>query len=175
MRTCKTCELITRRDKGTAPLWDSIYRTPFWDVVHCYETSLPGWLVLVARRHIVSLDELSEPEAIELGKLIRNVSFALKEITGCLKTYVLQFADAPQHQHVHFHIIPRMADIPDEPRGAQILGYLGVPEEERVSQEAMNAIGLKIRERLLSQAKAAEGETLSTGRKGQTGQCSSGV
>jgi diadenosine tetraphosphate (Ap4A) HIT family hydrolase len=151
MTTCKSCELIARRDEGTAPLWDCIYRTPLWDVAHCYETCLPGWLVLILRRHIESLDELTDLEAVELGRMIRSTSSALKEITGCVKTYVLQFAESPNHPHVHFHIIPRMADQPENRRSTQIFGYLGVPEEERVSQEAMNAIALKVRERLLAQ------------------------
>jgi diadenosine tetraphosphate (Ap4A) HIT family hydrolase len=149
MITCKTCELIARRNNGAAPLWDCIYRTPLWDVAHCYETALPGWLVLVARRHIGSLDELTDPEAVELGRLIRSISSVLKEVTGCLKTYVLQFTESPEHQHVHFHIIPRMIDLPENRRSTRIFEYLGVPEEERVSQEAMNAIALKMRERLL--------------------------
>lgn len=148
MTICKTCELIARRNEGAAPLWDCIYRTQLWDVAHCYETALPGWLVLVARRHIGSLDELTDPEAVELGKLIRSISSALKDVTGCLKTYVLQFAESPEHQHVHFHIIPRMIDLPENRRSTRIFEYLGVPEEERVSQEAMNAIALKVRERL---------------------------
>ena len=148
MQICKTCELIVRRNEGTAPLWDCIYRASCWDVAHCYETSLPGWLVLVARRHIGSLSELTDLEAVELGQLIRNVSTALKDITDCQKTYVLQFAESPNHPHVHFHIIPRMANLPEDHRGIQIFKYLEVPEEERVSQEAMNNIGLKVRERL---------------------------
>lgn len=152
MKTCKTCELIARRDTGTAPLWDCIQRTQFWDVAHCYETALAGWLVLVARRHIGSLSELSDPEAIELGLLIRNMSAALKEVTGCLKTYVLQFAESPEHPHVHFHIIPRMADQPENRRSTGIFGYLGVPEEERVSEAAMNDIALQIQEKLMAAA-----------------------
>jgi diadenosine tetraphosphate (Ap4A) HIT family hydrolase len=145
MNTCKTCELIANRDAGTASLWDCIYRTPLWDVVHSYNTALPGWLVLVARRHIESLDELTDPEAVELGRLIRKASFALKEVTGCIKTYVIQFAEAAEHPHVHFHIIPRLADQPDDRRSTQIFGYLGVPKEERVSPEVMNAIAMKVR------------------------------
>jgi len=111
---------------------------------------LPGWLVLVARRHIESLDELTDPEAVELGRLIRRTSFALKEVTGCIKTYVIQFAEAAEHPHVHFHIIPRMADQPDNRHSTKIFGYLGVPEEERVSQEVMNAIAVKVREILFT-------------------------
>ena len=150
IKICKTCELIANRNTGTAPLWDCIHRTPLWDVVHSYNTALPGWLVLVVRRHIESLDELTDPEAVELGQLIRRVTFALKEVTGCMKTYVIQFAEAAEHPHVHFHIIPRMANQPDNRHSSQIFGYLGVPEEERVSQEVMNAIAVKVRDILLT-------------------------
>jgi diadenosine tetraphosphate (Ap4A) HIT family hydrolase len=148
MSICKSCELIARRNSGTAPLWDCIYRTSNWDVAHCNDTSLLGWLVLIVHRHIASLDELTEHEAVELGRLIRNTSFALKEVMGCEKTYVLQFAESPQHQHVHFHIIPRMADLPEDHRSTRIFDYLGVPEKDRASEEAMNALSMRVRERL---------------------------
>ena len=150
MRQCKTCELIAKRDAGTAPLWDCIQRTQLWDVVHCYDTALPGWLVLVVRRHIDAIDELTEEESVELGVLIRRVSMALKEITGCVKTYVVQFAEASDHPHVHFHIIPRMANQPEERRSTRIFEYLGVSEEERVSEKTMNAIAVKIQHFLVS-------------------------
>ena len=91
--TCKTCELTALRRLGKVPLWDSIYQTNFWDVVHAFDTSLPGWLVLVLQRHIESLDELTEQEAAELGALIRRVSLSLKAVVGCVKTYVIQFAE----------------------------------------------------------------------------------
>ena len=155
MKHCQTCELIARRDAGIAPLWDCIHRTPYWDVVHSYNTALPGWLVLVARRHIEAIDELTEEEAAELGILLRRVSLALKEITGCLKTYVIQFAEAAEHPHVHFHVIPRMADQPEDRRSTKIFGYLGVPEEERVTDATMNMIALKVREMLLGDENVA--------------------
>jgi diadenosine tetraphosphate (Ap4A) HIT family hydrolase len=145
MIPCKTCELIARRDAGAAPPWDSIHRTPFWDVVHSYNTALPGWLVLVARRHITAVDELTDAEAVELGRLLRRTSMALKEVTGCVKTYVIQFAGQADHPHVHFHVIPRMADQPEDRRSTQIFGYLGVPEDERVSENVMNSLALKVR------------------------------
>lgn len=48
MVQCFTCDLLVRRDEGSAPLWDNIHRTLYWDVVHANSTSLPGWLVLEA-------------------------------------------------------------------------------------------------------------------------------
>jgi diadenosine tetraphosphate (Ap4A) HIT family hydrolase len=144
-QTCKTCGLLARRDRGEAPLWDSIHRTPFWDVVHCNDTSLPGWTVVVARRHVASIAGLTRGEAVELGLLLRNVSAALREITHCEKTYVLQFAEGEGHHHVHFHVIPRMADLPEESRSVRIVKYLGVPAAERVSEESMNAFARDLR------------------------------
>jgi diadenosine tetraphosphate (Ap4A) HIT family hydrolase len=144
-----TCALVARRDAGEAPPWDAIYRGAFWDVVHSYNTSLPGWLVLVARRHVAALDELTDEEAVELGLLIRRVSVALKAVTGCVKTYVIQFAEAAEHPHVHFHVVPRRVDTPEDRRSLGVFGYLGVPEAERVSEETMNAIAAAVREMLL--------------------------
>jgi diadenosine tetraphosphate (Ap4A) HIT family hydrolase len=142
---CLTCALIARRDAGDAPLWDNILRTDSWDLVHSYNTSLPGWLVLVARRHITAIDELTDEEAAELGVLLRRASAALREVVGCAKTYVCQFAEHAEHPHVHFHVIPRMADQPAERRGPRVFDYLGVPDAERVSEEQMNAIAEQVR------------------------------
>jgi diadenosine tetraphosphate (Ap4A) HIT family hydrolase len=149
MTNCKTCELIAGRDAGITPLWDCICRTRFWDVAHSYNSALPGWLVLVARRHIEAIDELTDEEAVELGLLQRRLSLALKEVTGCLKTYVMQFAEMAEHPHVHFHIVPRMPDLPEDHRSTKIFEYLGV-SEGRVSEERMNEVAAQVQKILLS-------------------------
>ena len=148
MDTCHTCDLVAKRDSGEAPPWDNIHRTPRWDVVHCNATSLLGWLVLVTRRHVAALDELTAEEALELGQLIRETSIILKALTGCAKTYVVQFAEAPGHHHVHFHIIPRATDLPPEARGPRIFQHLGVSPEDRLSDDVMNEFGQKVQQRL---------------------------
>jgi diadenosine tetraphosphate (Ap4A) HIT family hydrolase len=150
MTGCKTCELVARRDGGEAPLWDCILRTQSWDVVHSYNSALPGWLVVVARRHIEAVDELTDEEASELGKLVRRVSIALRQVTGCIKTYVIQFAEHPDHRHVHFHIVPRMKDQPEDRRSVRIFEYLGRPAEEWVSEARMNEIAAEVQRVLVS-------------------------
>jgi diadenosine tetraphosphate (Ap4A) HIT family hydrolase len=154
LEECLTCELMQRREAGGAPLWDDIYRTPYWCVVHSFNTALPGWLVIVCRRHIAALDELTEAEAVDLGVLLRRVSLALREATGCVKTYVAQFAEAQGHQHVHVHVIPRMADQPPERRGAQVFRYLGVTDAERVSEAPMNGIAQNVQRHLIEMESA---------------------
>ncbi len=147
---CQTCELVARRDRGEAPPWDAIYRSQYWDVVHSFNTSLEGWLVLVARRHMAAVDEMSDEEAVELGRLIRRVSLALRVTTGCVKTYVIQFAESPDHPHVHFHIVPRMADQPEDHRGPNVFRYLGVEDDVRVTEEKMNELAAQVRQILLA-------------------------
>jgi len=98
-------------------------------------------------RHILSVDELTRDEARKLGELIRNVSAFLKEETGCVKTYVMQYAEHPDHPHVHFHVVPRMAELPDQHKGPGIFSYLGA-EDKRVSDTAMSELALRMRTRL---------------------------
>ena len=150
MAECHTCELTARRDKGEAPLWDNIFRTQYWDLVHSYNTSLPGWLVLVARRHLAAIDEMSAAEAAELGLLLQQVSASLKQVTGCQKTYVMQFAEHPQHPHVHFHVVPRLNEQPETHRGPRVMKYLQVTEDEYVTEDVMNALSEQIRQALLA-------------------------
>ena len=145
MSYCKTCELVARRDAGDAPFWDNILRTGNWDLVHNYSTTLPGWLVLVTRRHIAALDEMSEAEAVELGPLIQKTSAALKSAVGCEKTYAIQFAEKAEHPHVHFHIVPRMADIPAEYRGRNVFNYRPKTAADQISEALMNEIAVKVK------------------------------
>ncbi|HZM41379.1 MAG TPA: HIT domain-containing protein [Acidimicrobiales bacterium] len=145
MAGCKTCELLARRDRGEAPDWDAIVRTEAWDVVHCNDTSLLGWIVLVVRRHVAAVADLTDGEAAALGPLVRDVSRALHDICGSEKTYVVQFAEHPDHRHVHVHVIPRSPDLVDERQGPRVFGFLGVPETERVSEEDMNAVAASLR------------------------------
>ncbi|MCY4061095.1 MAG: HIT family protein [Chloroflexi bacterium] len=148
MCDCLSCQLLQKRDRGEAPPWDSIYRSDYWDLVHAYNTSYIGWLVLIVRRHIEALDEMTFAEAADLGALLREVSQALKVYIGCQKTYVMQFAESDQHPHVHFHIVPRLPDQAPEDIAYRVMRHLGVPLSERCSEDEMNKLALAIRGQL---------------------------
>ena len=79
---------------------------PGWRVAHAFGTSLPGWLVVVPRRHVIALDELTAGEAADLGPLLRALTAAMRAVLGCGKTYVALFAEAEGFEHVHFHVVP---------------------------------------------------------------------
>jgi diadenosine tetraphosphate (Ap4A) HIT family hydrolase len=104
--------------------------------------------VLALRRHITTVADLTDKEVSELGFLIRNVSRALEATTGCAKTYVAQFAEHPNHRHVHVHVIPRSADLRDVHRGPRIFDLLGLPDERSVPEARMNEIANQLSTRL---------------------------
>jgi diadenosine tetraphosphate (Ap4A) HIT family hydrolase len=66
-------------------------------------------------------------------------------VTGCTKTYVVQFAEAEGFAHVHFHIVPRMADLRPEHRGPGIFELLLRPEQERVTAEQADQMAHSLR------------------------------
>lgn len=99
-------------------------------MAHSFNTAVPGWLVLLPRRHVTAVHDLTDAEAGALGVWQVGLSRALRGVTGCLKTYVVQFAESEGFAHVHFHIVPRMADLPAAHRGPGIFGLLGHPETE---------------------------------------------
>jgi len=87
MKGCKTCELIERRDGGGVPLWGLYPAHPHFGTVHSYNTAL-AWMAGAGGAAAQSRRWTSWPddEAIELGMLVRRVSLALRQVTGCIKT-----------------------------------------------------------------------------------------
>ena len=137
-----TCHLTAIREQE--PLCERIFETEHWRVVHAFNTSLPGWLVVVAMRHVESFADLTEAEALSFGPFLHRVSRALQKVTGAAKTYTILFAEHPEHPHVHFHVIPRMPDMPDDKKGRRVFDYLGVPEAETVPLETRNALAARL-------------------------------
>ncbi len=130
------------------PPRERVYDDELWRVAHAFNSALPGWMVVVARRHVVSLSELTAAEAAALGPLLRGLSSALEEVLGASKAYVIFLAEAVTH--VHIHVIPRSADLPPDRRGPNIFAYLSRPESEWVSRDEMDRIAGEVG-RLLDQ------------------------
>lgn len=56
-------------------------------------------------------------------------------MTGCVKTYVMQLAEAEGFAHVHFHVVPRAAHVDEDVQGPRVFTQLGRPVGERVPEQ----------------------------------------
>jgi diadenosine tetraphosphate (Ap4A) HIT family hydrolase len=106
---------------------------------------MPGWLVILPRRHTTAIAEHTSVEAAELGAILVASSQALHRVTGCTKTYVAQFAEAAGFSHTHFHVIPRASDLPDEHIGPDVFWYLGRPSAEEVPAADRDSLARRLR------------------------------
>ncbi|HEX2322755.1 MAG TPA: HIT domain-containing protein [Streptosporangiaceae bacterium] len=145
-RHCYTCN--GNADIDRLPPWERIAVDEFWRVAHAFDSALPGWLVLLPRRHVTTIAELTDAEAASLGIWQVRLSRALHAVTGCAKTYIAQFAEAEGFAHVHFHIVARPADLAYENRGPRVFGLLGANGPPPVSDTAMAELATKVSARL---------------------------
>ena len=143
---CYPCRVDARFDD--LPPRERLAHDAMWRVVHDFNTALPGWLVLLPRRHVTAVHDLTDAEAAALDAWQVRLSRALHAVTGCAKTYVAQFAEAEGFAHVHFHIVPRMPDLAAEHRGPRVFGLLRRPEPERVTPAGADEMALALRAHL---------------------------
>ena len=139
---CYPCDQQARTD---LPPREDVLHSEHWRVVHAFDSSLPGWLVLLPTRHVRSFTDLVPEAADELGGLVRRLSVALETVTGCVKTYLMQFSEAEGFAHLHLHLVPRMPDQPEHARGPRVFAYLGADEGQRVQETERDAIALRLR------------------------------
>jgi diadenosine tetraphosphate (Ap4A) HIT family hydrolase len=126
------------------PPRERVYVGPHWRVAHAFGTAVPGWLVVLPRRHVLALDELTPEEAADLGPLLRALTAALREVLGCSKTYVALFTEAEGFEHVHFHVVPRQPDLDRSQRGPRIFGLLGGDPAGHVPSQVMDQVAASI-------------------------------
>lgn len=131
---CYSCD--QQLDPSPPPREDVVH-TEHWRVAHAFNSTLAGWVVIVPTRHVLSFTELTPAAADELGGLVLRMSRALEQVTGCVKTYLMQFSEAEGFSHLHLHLVPRLPDQPEDVRGPRVFAYLSedqagwLPETER--------------------------------------------
>jgi diadenosine tetraphosphate (Ap4A) HIT family hydrolase len=135
---CYTC--ARDADADQAPSWERIASDSLWRVAHAFNSAVPGWLVLMPRRHVTAIADLTDSEARLLGTWQVRLSRALQQVLGCQKTYVAQFAEAEGFSHVHFHVVPRPPDLPRELRGPRIFQLLGATDRPHIGEDQLTRI-----------------------------------
>jgi len=102
--TCKACS-------GSWPLKDHKIVDLNLTVAYLHEDQFfPGWTVLVLKRHATELFHLTREERSQLVEEMTEVAQTLTVVFDAVKVnYELLGNQLP---HIHWHIIPRLADDP---------------------------------------------------------------
>ncbi len=143
-RTSQDCFTCRSERDPLPPVRERILLTDHWRVAHAVGSALPGWLVVVPRVHARSLTELAAEALTELGPLLKVASTALQEVTGCLRTYLASFGEAPGFPHFHVHVVPRLDDHPPEWTGPAVFGALDRPEHLQVDGAATDLVAAQL-------------------------------
>ena len=149
---CYSCQAL-RGERRISP-GQSIYEGLYWKLDHAWPTALVGWVVLVLRRHASALHELTADEFAEMGTLLARITQALHTESGCAKEYLACFAEADHFNHVHIHIVPRAADLPEALQGPRIFALLNPDDGEQASEADVRAVCARLA-RALTQSGAS--------------------
>ena len=95
--------------------------------------------MLVLKRHVEALHELSGEEFAELGELQGKVARLLHREMGCVKEYMACFVEAEHFRHIHVHMVAKDKGLPPELKGTAIFAMLKATEEEAVPPEEIKA------------------------------------
>lgn len=129
-----------------------ILETAHWRVEHTCPTSIKGWLVIALARHEEALHQLTEEEFATLARLLRLLSGAPADVLGSEKEYLMQFAEAPGHYHVHFHLVARSSDWPEDLKGSYVMKASGTTVENPLDSDEVTELAWTIREHMLEVA-----------------------
>ena len=129
-----------------------IYEGNYWIVDHAYPTSLKGWLVIVTRRHVEALHDLTREEFQELADIQYHLTKALgssSAIESAIeKEYMMCFGEAESFHHIHIHFVARPRDLPQEAKGPRIFSYLDVDQQSAVPVDEIKRLSEELKEAL---------------------------
>jgi diadenosine tetraphosphate (Ap4A) HIT family hydrolase len=145
---CRSC--LALRKVISLTISPQILETPYWVVEHVHPTSVRGWLVVVLTRHCSALHDLTRQEWDDLNRLLPAICQTLHEILGTEKEYVMQLAEGVGFKHVHFHVVARLPEWPDDLRGSRVFSALGDGVENPLTADELTPLALEIREQLLA-------------------------
>jgi diadenosine tetraphosphate (Ap4A) HIT family hydrolase len=139
------CYACDQHAAAALPPREDVVHTEHWRVAHAFNSTLPGWLVLLSTRHVTSFTQLTPGAADELGGLVTRLSAALEAVTGCVKTYLMQFSEAEGFSHLHLHLVPRLPNQPEYARGPNVFRCLADDRDRWLPTTERDHVALALR------------------------------
>jgi diadenosine tetraphosphate (Ap4A) HIT family hydrolase len=76
---------------------------------------VPGWMMLVAKRHVPGPAHFDEREVTSFGPTWCHLQRVLLEVTGALRIYTAALGESSPH--FHGHLVPRYETMPKDAKG----------------------------------------------------------
>jgi diadenosine tetraphosphate (Ap4A) HIT family hydrolase len=76
---------------------------------------VPGWMMMISRRHVAGPAHFNEAEACSFGLALRHFERVLHEVTGALRIYTAAMGESSPHFHAH--MVPRTVSMPKDAKG----------------------------------------------------------
>lgn len=144
--SCLSLQGIQRISPGSY-----IYEGLSWVVDHAYPTSLKGWLVIVLKRHVEALHDLTHEEFRELADIQYRLAQVMRSRASIEKEYMMCFSEAEHFHHVHIHFVAKPQDLPQEVKGPRIFSYLNVDQQSVIPPSEIKALCEELKEALIQQ------------------------
>jgi diadenosine tetraphosphate (Ap4A) HIT family hydrolase len=123
------CAICSKLAPGApAPLFEN----ELWHVVAMDQPCpVPGWVMLISKRHLPGPAAFDDREAESFGPTFRHLQRVLLEVSGALRVYSAAMGESSPH--FHCHLVPRYAEMPKEARGWAVFDLLRAAAAGEVS------------------------------------------
>lgn len=126
---CAVCASLAGPDRR-----EPLYEDELWHVRHLAPPyALPGWMMMISRRHVAGPAHFNDREAAHFGPALRHFEKVLEEVTGALRIYTAALGESSPHFHAH--MVPRY---PTMPKGAikwDVFDLLRAAEEGEIQRD----------------------------------------
>jgi len=107
--TCGVCQTVSGDRAAEDPHF--VIENELWHVRHAGPPfGVPGWMMLMTRRHVAGPAHFDDAEAASFGPTLRHLQRVLEQTTGALRVYTAAMGES--HPHFHAHMVPRTARMP---------------------------------------------------------------
>jgi diadenosine tetraphosphate (Ap4A) HIT family hydrolase len=87
----------------------SIAEFEYFQVTHCADCLVPGYLIVSSSAPVLLLADLSKNAQRELGTVLAKATGAIQLVISPVKIYCAQFGE--ETKELHFHVFPRTLEI----------------------------------------------------------------
>jgi diadenosine tetraphosphate (Ap4A) HIT family hydrolase len=95
---------------------EPLYEDALWHVRAAPSPpGVPGWMMLVSRRHVAGPAHFDDAEARAFGPALRHLERVLEQVTGALRVYTAAMGESSPHFHAH--MVPRTQTMPKDAKG----------------------------------------------------------